>query len=138
MRRGQFQKFNEWLGGWIRRMAMTPRPLQEKLTLFWHGHFATSAQKVRDPYFMWLRNDTFRSNALGDWQTMLEDVTKDPAMLFWLDQAQSNRRKPNENYAREVMELFALGEGNYTERDILEAARGLTGLTIDRGKQEPV
>ncbi len=138
VRRNQAQKTTDLRGWWIRRMATTSRPLQEKLTLFWHGHFATSVQKVRDPYFMWLQNDTFRTNALGNWQTMLEDVTKDPAMLFWLDQAQSNRRKPNENYAREVMELFALGEGNYTERDILEAARGLTGLTIDRAKQEPV
>ncbi|MBG29862.1 MAG: hypothetical protein CMI31_07660 [Opitutae bacterium] len=138
VRRSQIEKTTELRGWWIRRMAITPRPLQEKLTLFWHGHFATSAQKVRDPYFMWLQNETFRTNSLGDWQTMLEDVTKDPAMLFWLDQAQSNRRKPNENYAREVMELFALGEGNYSERDILEAARGLTGLTIDRAKQEPV
>ncbi len=138
VRRGQIQKVTELRGWWIRRMATTPRPLQEKLTLFWHGHFATSAQKVRDPYLMWLQNDTFRTNALGNWQTMLEDVTMDPAMLFWLDQAQSNRRKPNENYAREVMELFALGEGNYTERDILEAARGLTGLTIDRAKQEAI
>ncbi|MGE4549817.1 MAG: DUF1800 domain-containing protein, partial [Opitutales bacterium] len=138
LRRSQIQKITELRGWWIRRMATTSRPLQEKLTLFWHGHFATSSQKVRDAYFMWLQNDTFRTNALGDWQTMLEDVTMDPARLFWLDQAQSNRRKPNENYAREVMELFALGEGNYTERDILEAARGLTGLTIDRGKQEPV
>ncbi|MFP6901238.1 MAG: DUF1800 domain-containing protein [Opitutales bacterium] len=138
VRRGQIQQVNELRGWWIHRMSTTPRPLQEKLTLFWHGHFATSSQKVRDAYFMWLQNDTFRTNALGNWQTMLEDVTMDPAMLFWLDQAQSNRRKPNENYAREVMELFALGEGNYTERDILEAARGLTGLTIDRAKQEPV
>ena len=123
---------------WLQRMAKTPRPLQEKLTLFWHGHFATSVQKVKDPYLMWRQNETFRRHATGDWRTMLLEVTRDPAMLIWLDQAQSRRESPNENYAREVMELFALGEGNYTEQDITEAARALTGLTYDRVAQEPV
>ena len=75
---------------------MSPRPLQEKLTLFWHGHFATSAQKVRDAYLMWLQNDTFRRNAAGNWLTMLTEVTKDPAMLIWLDQTQSRKAHPNE------------------------------------------
>src|SRR5262249_57982457 len=84
---------------WLERMAKGPRPLQEKLTLFWHGHFATSAQKVRDAYLMWRQNETFRRNASGDWLTMLTEVTKDPAMLVWLDQTQSRKEHPNENYA---------------------------------------
>lgn len=120
---------------WLRRMALGRRPLEEKLTLFWHGHFATSAQKVKDTYLMFLQNETFRRHAAGGWLDMLEKVSKDPAMLQWLDQAQSRKQHPNENYAREVMELFALGEGHYTETDILEAARALTGWTINRFQQ---
>lgn len=119
---------------WLRRMTSGPRPFQEKMTLFWHGHFATSIEKVRDPYLMWLQNETLRKNALGNWHQLLVAVSKDPAMLIWLDNARSNKNKPNENYAREVMELFSLGEGHYTEQDIKEAARALTGwdLTPDR------
>src|SRR5438477_8908523 len=121
---------------WLQRMAKGPRPLEEKLTLFWHGHFATSAQKVKDAYLMWLQNDTFRKHASGSWKQMLMAVTKDPAMLVWLDQTQSRKEHPNENYAREVMELFTLGEGHYTEKDIAEAARAFTGLVYDRPLQE--
>ncbi|MFN0067615.1 MAG: DUF1800 family protein [Limisphaerales bacterium] len=122
---------------WLDRMARTPRPLQEKLVLFWHGHFATSIQKVRDPWLMFRQIELFRSQAAGRWPDLLVAVTRDPAMLVWLDQAQSRKEHPNENYAREVMELFALGEGNYSEKDILETARALTGLTYDRVAQEP-
>jgi uncharacterized protein (DUF1800 family) len=132
----QRERIIELRGWWLERMAKGPRPLQEKLTLFWHGHFATSAQKVRDAYFMWRQNETFRRHAAGNWLTLLTEVTQDPAMLIWLDQAQSRKEHPNENYARELMELFALGEGNYTERDISEAARALTGLALDRLRQE--
>lgn len=132
------QRMIELRGMWLDRMAKGPRPLQEKLTLFWHGHFATSFEKVRNAWFMWLQNETFRRNASGSWATMLREVTEDPAMLIWLDQAQSDKKHPNENYAREVMELFALGEGHYTEQDILEAARALTGLTLDRREGKPV
>jgi uncharacterized protein (DUF1800 family) len=125
----------ELRGWWLARMAKGPRPLQEKLTLFWHGHFATSVQKVKDAYFMYLQNEIFRRHASGNWLAMLKDVTKDPAMLIWLDQAQSRKQQPNENYAREVMELFALGEGHYTEKDITEAARAFTGLVLNRLEQ---
>src|SRR6266849_8308829 len=135
-RRLQWQRMSELRGWWLGRMANGPRPLQEKLTLFWHGHFATSAQKVRDAYLMWLQNDTFRRNAAGNWLTILTEVTKDPAMLIWLDQTQSRKAHPNENYAREVMELFTLGEGHYTERDVTEAARAFTGLVCDRLGQQ--
>jgi uncharacterized protein (DUF1800 family) len=117
---------------WLKRMATGPRPLQEKLTLFWHGHFATSVEKVRDAYLMWRQNDLFRRLAAGNWESLLIEVGKDPAMLLWLDQAQSRKQHPNENFAREVMELFALGEGHYTEKDITEGARALTGWSYDR------
>ncbi|HKQ38953.1 MAG TPA: DUF1800 domain-containing protein [Verrucomicrobiae bacterium] len=134
--KNQRQHVVEMRGWWLERMAKGPRPLQEKLTLFWHGHFATSIQKVKDAYLMYLQNETFRKHASGNWLEMLKAVTKDPAMLVWLDQAQSKKQHPNENYAREVMELFALGEGHYTEKDITEAARAFTGLTYNRLDQE--
>lgn len=132
------ERTQELVLDWLDRMARTPRPLQEKLTLFWHGHFATSIQKVRDPWLMFRQLELFRAHAAGNWPELLVAVTRDPAMLLWLDQAQSRKEHPNENYAREVMELFALGEGNYTEQDILETARALTGLTYDRVAQEPL
>ena len=117
----------ELRGWWLKRMAKGPRPFQEKMTLFWHGHFATSVEKVRDPYYMWRQNELFRRMATGNWLELLTEAGKDPAMLIWLDQAQSRKEHPNENFAREVMELFALGQGHYTEKDITEAARALTG-----------
>ena len=134
--RTQQMRILELRGWWLERMAKGPRPLQEKLTLFWHGHFATSAQKVKDAYFMWLQNETFRTMGSGNWLQLLYAVAKDPAMLFWLDQAQSRKEHPNENFAREVMELFTLGEGNYTEKDVTEAARAMTGWTLSRQAQK--
>ena len=131
--REQVMELREW---WLGRMVANQRPLQEKLTVFWHGHFATSVEKVRNPYLMWRQNDLFRRNAMGNWLTMLVEVAKDPAMLIWLDQAQSRKEHPNENFAREVMELFALGEGHYTEKDIAEAARALTGWSYNRQDEE--
>jgi len=125
----------ELRGWWLERMAKGPRPFQEKMTLFWHGHFATSVEKVRDPYYMWRQNSLFRRLAVGNWLELLTEAGKDPAMLVWLDQAQSRKDHPNENYAREVMELFALGEGNYTEKDIGEAARALTGWSLQPDTQ---
>jgi uncharacterized protein (DUF1800 family) len=130
--RMQREHMVELRGWWLQRMAQGPRPLQEKLTLFWHGHFATSAEKVREGYFMWRQNELFRRLATGNWLQLLIEAGKDPAMLIWLDQAQSRKDHPNENFAREVMELFALGEGHYTEHDITEAARALTGWSLDR------
>ena len=131
----QRQRMMELRGWWFDRMAAGPRPLQEKMVLFWHGHFATSVEKVRDAYYMWRQNELFRRLATGNWQQMLIEVGKDPAMLIWLDQAQSRKNHPNENFAREVMELFALGEGHYTEKDITEAARALTGWSLNREEQ---
>ena len=125
-------QIQELRAGWLERMATGPRPFQEKLTLFWHGHFATSAVKVREPYFLWRQIETFRTLGAGNWLELLQAVATDPAMLIWLDQAQSRRQHPNENFARECMELFTLGEGHYTEKDVTEAARAMTGWSLDR------
>ncbi|MEX2607385.1 MAG: DUF1800 domain-containing protein [Kiritimatiellia bacterium] len=116
---------------WLERMVTTSFPLREKLTLFLHGHFATSAQKVQAAYPMLSQNQLFREKAFGPWIDLLEGVSKDPAMLVYLDNARSSKRSPNENYAREVMELFTLGEGHYSEEDIQSAARSFAGWSID-------
>ena len=130
------RRMQELRGWWLQRMARGPRPFQEKMVLFWHGHFATSVEKVRNPYYMWRQNELFRRLATGNWQQLLTDAGQDPAMLVWLDQAQSRQDHPNENFAREVMELFALGEGHYTEHDIGEAARALTGWSLEPQEQK--
>jgi uncharacterized protein (DUF1800 family) len=134
--RDQTRDLQQMRGQWLERMVKGPRPLQEKLTLFWHGHFATSAVKVRDAYYMWAQIDTFRRMASGQWLALLEAVATDPAMLIWLDQAQSRQEHPNENFARECMELFTLGEGHFTEKDVTEAARAMTGWSLDRVQEE--
>jgi len=120
---------------WITRMAVTRTPLVEKMTLFWHGHFATSGQKVRPAYEMWLQNETLRQNGLGNFANLTKAISRDPAMMIWLDIVQSKKGRPNENFAREVMELFTLGEGHYSESDVKEAARAFTGYRIDRADQ---
>ena len=134
--RVQFQRLMELRGWWLNRMVKGPRPFQEKMVLFWHGHFATSFVKVRNAYYMWRQNELFRRLATGNWQELLTFVGKDPAMLIWLDQAESRRPHANENFAREVMELFSLGIGHYTEKDVTEGARALTGWSLDRLNQE--
>jgi hypothetical protein len=116
---------------WLNRMRYTSAPLQEKATLFWHGHFATSNQKVNDSYLMWQQNDTLRRYALGKFPDMLKAMSRDPAMIRWLDLGDSRKNHPNENFAREVMELFTLGEGHYTEKDIQESARAFTGYRVN-------
>jgi len=112
---------------WVDRMVRTPRPLEEKMTLFWHGHFATSEEKLRDYRKIRLQLDTLRRGATGSFGELLVAIAKDPAMLVYLDAAQNVRGAPNENFGREVMELFTMGVGNYTEDDIREAARAFTG-----------
>ena len=116
---------------WVAEMLSTPSPLTEKMTLFWHNHFATSQQKVRSASLMYRQNVMLRNYALGNFGALLREVSKDPAMLIYLDGAQNRKGVPNENFAREVMELFTLGEGNYTEADIKEVARAFTGWSID-------
>jgi len=112
---------------WVARLMSTRRPLQEKMTLFWHNHFATSGAKVVRPLLMYQQNEVLRQNATGRFQNLLLQVSQDPAMLLWLDNEYNVKGKPNENFAREVMELFTLGIGHYTEKDIQESARAFTG-----------
>jgi uncharacterized protein (DUF1800 family) len=113
--------------GWLNRILYGPDPLREKLTLFWHGHFATSYKKVESVALMDRQNETLRTHALGGFATLLEAMVNDPAMLVWLDGGTSKKDKPNENFAREFLELFTLGAGHFSERDIREAARAFTG-----------
>ncbi len=120
---------------WLDRMERTPNPFREKMTFFWHGHFATSIQKVKQPYLMWVQNETLRQNALQNFGTMAKAISRDPAMMIWLDTRESKKQHPNENFARELMELFTLGIGNYTEEDIQQAARAFTGYKIDQRDQ---
>lgn len=115
---------------WLYRMINTTNQLQEKATLFWHGHFATGAQKVQDAFMMQQQNELLRRFALGDFTAMVQGISKDPAMLMYLDSATNRKTHPNENYARELMELFCLGEGNYTEQDIRELAKCFTGWEV--------
>ncbi len=117
-------------GWWFRRMLKTAAPLREKMTLFWHDHFATSIQKVDRPGYLVRQNELFRKYAFGDFRALTQEILLDPAMLLYLDTQNSRKGMPNENFAREVMELFTLGEGNYTENDIREAARAFTGYQL--------
>lgn len=119
---------------WLYRMLNTRRPLQEKMALFWHGHFATSVVKVRNVGWMQQQNQLFREAGLGNFRDLVLKVSQDPAMLVWLDNATNVKRAPNENYARELMELFTLGIGNYTEPDIHALARAFTGWSLTNRK----
>ena len=124
---GDPQQLAAW---WLHRMRNTPDPLLEKLTLFWHGHFATSAAKVQKPALMLAQNGLLRRHAMGKFEEMVKAVSRDPAMLIYLDSTSNRRIRPNENYARELLELFCLGVGNYTEADIKEVARAFTGWEL--------
>src|SRR5690349_18553378 len=119
---------------WLIRMLQTGHPLREKLTLFWHDHFATSNAKVQNARFMLGQYQLLQTHALGSFAEMLTQMGTDPAMLVWLDTITSTKVAPNENYARELMELFSLGIGNYTETDIRQAAKAFTGYEIKDGK----
>ena len=116
---------------WLNRMVNTSRPLEEKMTLFWHNHFATANSKVENPYLMYLQNKFLRDHALGNFKDILLGMTSDPAMLIWLDGNHNSKGNPNENYAREVMEVFSTGRGPYTENDVKAGARAFTGYTVD-------
>jgi uncharacterized protein (DUF1800 family) len=120
------QRLGVW---WANRMLTTKRPLEEKLTLFWHGHFATGDAKVRDYRMMLRQNEMLRRNASGRLRDLLVGILEDPAMLVYLDNGENVRKHPNENFGRELLELFTMGVGHYTERDVREAARAFTGWT---------
>ena len=113
---------------WMYRILFGPDPLGERLTLMWHDHFATSNLKVDDLGLMRSQNETLRSHARGPFGDMLGAMVHDPALLVWLDAPSNRKGRPNENLARELLELFALGVGRYTEADVKESARALTGL----------
>jgi len=122
------QRLGVW---WATRMLTTSRPLEEKLTLFWHGHFATGDVKVRDYRMMLQQNQMLRAHAAGSFRDLLVGILKDPAMLVYLDNGENVKKHPNENFGRELLELFTMGVGNYSERDVREAARSFTGWTND-------
>ncbi|MBV8782371.1 MAG: DUF1800 domain-containing protein [Phycisphaerae bacterium] len=116
---------------WMRRMANGPHPLQEKLTLFWHGHFTTSAKDEKAATLIWNQNELLRRQSAGNYREFVRQISRDPAMLDYLNNNENRKAHPNENYARELMELFTLGIGNYTETDIKQAARAFTGWAHD-------
>jgi uncharacterized protein (DUF1800 family) len=125
---GQLNDLSNW---WVRRMVAVQQPMHEKLTLLWHNHFATSAEKVRLASYMGSQNQKLRSMSLGDFRTLAYSMLTDAAMMHWLDAQTSTAKAPNENLAREFMELFTLGHGNgYTEDDVRQGARALTGWVI--------
>lgn len=128
-RRDDRQQFRQAQSWWLKQMIATSRPLEEKLTLLWHGHFASNYRTVRDSYLLLQQNTLFRRHAAGSFADLAYGIIRDPAMISFLDNERNRRRLPNENLARELMELFTLGEGNYHEQDIKEGARALTGYS---------
>ncbi|MCK4294272.1 MAG: DUF1800 domain-containing protein [Planctomycetes bacterium] len=119
---------------WLRRIIQTPHPLMEKMTLFWHSHFATNAAKVKNARLMQRNIQLLRSQALKSFRSMLEGIRRDPAMLLWLGADASRKALPNESFARTLMETFTLGPGRYTKKDVREAARAFTGWFVLRGR----
>jgi uncharacterized protein (DUF1800 family) len=128
-----FSEIDDVRNWWYLRMVHSPSPLREKMTLFWHGHFATAVSKVEKADLMRKQNQLFRRKGFGSFRDLLLDISRDPAMLIWLDSNSNKKGNPNENYARELMELFSIGIGQYTERDVREAARAFTGWFTDGG-----
>jgi hypothetical protein len=121
---GQYVEATHW---WLDMMRTRPRPVQEKMTLFWHGHFTSAWSSIGRTDHMMHQNQMYRENALGNFRDILVNIAQDTAMLFWLDGYTNTRTRPQENFGREIMELFTMGVGNYTEEDIREAARAFTG-----------
>ncbi|MDP4625955.1 MAG: DUF1800 domain-containing protein [Akkermansiaceae bacterium] len=132
MQRDNRRRALESQGWWFKRILVTKAPLREKMTLFWHDHFATSILKVKQPVLMMNQNELFRDHAFGNYRELTQKIVRDPAMMLYLDTQMSSKAQPNENFARELMELFTLGEGNYTEEDVREAARAFTGFKLNR------
>ncbi len=127
----QARELKDW---WIRRMITTPRPLEERMTLVWHGLFTSAWRSVRSSYHLYEQNTTMRGLATGSFRRLLQEMARDAAMLRYLDGDRNVKGHPNENFAREVMELFTLGIGHYTESDVKEAARAFTGWTVNDGQ----
>ena len=129
LRKQQSSSLRRW---WKDILLYSSSPFEEVMVLFWHNHFVSSLKKVKSPHLMLRQNDFFRKNALGSFVELLDGVLKDPAMLIYLDNHTNKKQAPNENLARELLELFTLGEGNYSELDIKEIARALTGATVNK------
>lgn len=125
----QLEDLRAW---WAQRMLLTPRPFEEKMTLFWHGHFTTGAEEVKSTRMLAEQNALLRTRASGPYRDLLRAICRDRAMLRYLDSDTNRKEKPNENFARELFELFTLGAGHYTEQDIKEAARAFTGYSVGR------
>ena len=121
---------------WLEQIHKTDYPLLERMTMFWHSHFTSDIDKVTWPQFMLWQNQLLRQNALGNFSDMLHAIIRDPAMLMFLDNAQNLAKSPNENFARELLELFTLGAGNYSEQDVVSAARAFTGWRVNLKKGE--
>ena len=128
---GSVDQLRAW---WLRRMILTPHPLQEKMTLFWHSYFATNAAKVKNARLMQQHVGLLRSQALGSFRILLQGISQDPAMLIWVGAEASRKARPNENLARALMETFTLGPDHCTENDIRDAARAFTGWFVLRSK----
>lgn len=126
---GDTEHLADW---WLYRMINDPFAIREKATLFWHGHFCTSRDKVTDARLLLSQNELLRQHALGEFPKLVKAISRDPAMLIYLDSTENQKARPNENYARELLELFCLGLGNYSERDIKELARCFTGWEVRR------
>jgi hypothetical protein len=130
-------QFNGWdeyaslIAWWLERMVVTSTPLREKLTWLLHCQFPTSFSKVGWAYMMYVQNQIFRTLGPGSFETLVQAVAKDPAMLIWLDTASSHRDAPNQNFARELMERFTMGVGNYSQEDVVQASRAFTGWELD-------
>ncbi len=124
-RQTELQLLINW---WLERIHHTRYPLQERMVIFWHGHFTSSSKKVSWPQLMFRQNQFLRTHSLGSFSNLLMGIYADPAMLIYLDAQKNIKNRPNENFARELLELFTLGEGHYTENDVVNAARAFTGL----------
>ena len=116
-------------GRWLYRMLNTRRPMEEKMALFWHGIFATGFAKSNSGLAMWQQYEMLRRHGMGNFRTLLVELSKNPAMIYWLDNCDNHKEAPNENFGRELLELFSMGVGNYTEADVKTAARAFTGWT---------
>ncbi len=134
---GDWEKEYQLQQWWLDRMATSTAPLQEKLTLFWHGHFATANYKVADMLLMYRQNALFRADATGNFRDLVQAMSLQPAMLIWLDNDPNEKGSPNENFARELMELFTLGVNRYTQSDVVASARAWTGHnTLDSDREQ--
>ncbi len=131
-RKKQRQRIRSLQTWWFEEMIHTDSPLTERMTLFWHNHFTSAIQKVRIPRLLYRQNLLLRRHAFGSFRNLVHAVSRDPAMVVYLDSQWNKKSHPNENFARELLELFTLGEGFYTEADVKEAARAFTGWQVNR------